>query len=377
MADPFDYSGVGAAMPESYGANVPISDPLAKALLSTMSLPQRAIEGAAAYQPGSGEIPNQTIAPALETALTMMGGSGAIPAEANTLRMGIKAYHGSPYNFDAFDMSKIGSGEGAQAYGHGLYFAEHEPTAQYYRDAVSATMPPKRGPGGGLVEPEGHMYEVNINADPEHFIDWDKPLSEQSQFVKDAVAKHDASISTQPPSLTQIKDPEIRSIVRRAVKANDGQAQGLELAIDNDRGLYDAAAKHAQRNKVDLDAQDMRAGDYVYQQAKPYIDALHASQNLSGDSLGKLLGVKGADMMQSGPVAARLRDLGIPGVKYLDQGSRLTGEGSRNYVVFNDKIIDIIRKYGIAGLLPAAGAATQTEPQPSDIVNAIRGGNGG
>ena len=37
---------------------------------------------------------------------------------------GIRAYHGSPHDFDRFDMSKIGTGEGAQAYGHGLYLAE-------------------------------------------------------------------------------------------------------------------------------------------------------------------------------------------------------------------------------------------------------------
>jgi hypothetical protein len=34
------------------------------------------------------------------------------------------AYHASPHKFDKFDMSKIGTGEGAQAYGHGLYMAE-------------------------------------------------------------------------------------------------------------------------------------------------------------------------------------------------------------------------------------------------------------
>ena len=36
---------------------------------------------------------------------------------------GITAYHGSPHTFDKFSMDKIGTGEGAQAYGHGLYFA--------------------------------------------------------------------------------------------------------------------------------------------------------------------------------------------------------------------------------------------------------------
>jgi hypothetical protein len=39
------------------------------------------------------------------------------------LRKNIDAWHGSPYNFDKFSMSEVGTGEGAQAYGHGLYFA--------------------------------------------------------------------------------------------------------------------------------------------------------------------------------------------------------------------------------------------------------------
>ena len=42
-----------------------------------------------------------------------------------TVVQGIRAYHGSPHDFDKFDLSKIGTGEGAQAYGHGLYFAEN------------------------------------------------------------------------------------------------------------------------------------------------------------------------------------------------------------------------------------------------------------
>lgn len=52
------------------------------------------------------------------------------------------------------------------------------------------------------------------------------------------------------------------------------------------------------------------------------------------------------------------RDAGIPGIRYLDHGSRGAGEGSHNYVVFDDATIDILRKYGIAGLmLGGAGAA--------------------
>ena len=72
-----------------------------------------------------------------EMALTLAGGAGVVPAEANSLRMGIKAYHGSPHDFDAFDLSKIGTGEGAQAYGHGLYFAENPGTAEFYRSQLA------------------------------------------------------------------------------------------------------------------------------------------------------------------------------------------------------------------------------------------------
>ena len=47
------------------------------------------------------------------------------------------AYHGSPHRFKKFDASKIGTGEGAQSYGHGLYFAENPKVAKGYRDALS------------------------------------------------------------------------------------------------------------------------------------------------------------------------------------------------------------------------------------------------
>ena len=49
--------------------------------------------------------------------------------------LGVTAYHGSPHSFDAFSNDAIGTGEGAQAYGHGLYFAENEGVARGYRDS--------------------------------------------------------------------------------------------------------------------------------------------------------------------------------------------------------------------------------------------------
>ena len=47
--------------------------------------------------------------------------------------MGAIAYHGTPHTIKGkFDISKVGTGEGAQAYGHGMYFAESPDVARTY-----------------------------------------------------------------------------------------------------------------------------------------------------------------------------------------------------------------------------------------------------
>ena len=48
------------------------------------------------------------------------------------------AWHGSPHNFDEFDLGAIGSGEGNQAHGWGLYFAKDKKIAENYRDILGA-----------------------------------------------------------------------------------------------------------------------------------------------------------------------------------------------------------------------------------------------
>lgn len=52
---------------------------------------------------------------------------------------------------------------------------------------------------------------------------------------------------------------------------------------------------------------------------------------------------------------ALLNHGGIKGFKYLDQFSRYKGHGTRNYVVLNDKTIDIWKKYGVRGIMAMAG----------------------
>src|ERR1035437_4295126 len=58
--------------------------------------------------------------------------------ETGAAKDGVIAYHGTPYNIKGgFDESKIGTGEGNESYGHGLYFAEEREVAEVYRKALT------------------------------------------------------------------------------------------------------------------------------------------------------------------------------------------------------------------------------------------------
>ena len=89
--------------------------------------------------------------------------------DENKNQQGITAYHGSPHEFDQFDTSKIGTGEGAQSYGHGLYFAESEPVAKKYRDKlsnyISDEMLQTYFKPGSIIPGYGGMYKI-LNYEP-------------------------------------------------------------------------------------------------------------------------------------------------------------------------------------------------------------------
>jgi len=89
-------------------------------------------------------------------------GGAALPAVAGLLAAGqsddadagfvtkggktlLEAWHGSPHKFDRFSMDAIGTGEGAQAYGHGLYFADAQDLGKGYRDALKIRHDPREG----------------------------------------------------------------------------------------------------------------------------------------------------------------------------------------------------------------------------------------
>lgn len=152
---------------------------------------------------------------------------------------------------------------------------------------------------------KGRMYEVQIHADPEDFLDWDKPLSQQSEKVRNGFGA------------TIVKNPA--------------------PAFADERWVV-------QRGDQVLNAFPTRKA----------AEAAPMSQLLPKGEWQKSIG---------GPrVSKELADAGIPGIKYLDQGSRSSGDGTRNYVVFDDKLISIVKKYGIAAAL-GAGLINQVQAE--------------
>lgn len=299
---------------------------------------------------------------------------------------GIRAYHGSPHDFDKFDISKIGTGEGAQSYGHGLYFAENEGVAKAYRDQLAGdffktpsgslfdpttlqhmntratltrtkdleaaikrgldilpTAPPatkgmlesdlailqELKNQGGLNQAPGRMYEVNINARPDQFLDWDKPLREQpvAETVRSLV----------PPDLRKSFDYNV----------DKGGIQGANAYMN-----------------------------YVPSQSFPIRDAINSPWRGSGaKTYEEALALVGGDPKlvnrmltpNHGAASQNLFDAGVPGIRYLDQGSRNEGKGTFNYVVFNDALIDILRKYGLAGATATGVAASAANAPSGDV----------
>ncbi|HZP68372.1 MAG TPA: hypothetical protein VFB29_00390 [Pseudolabrys sp.] len=72
--------------------------------------------------------------------------------------------------------------------------------------------------GNATLERPGRMYEVNILADPERFLDWSKPISEQSAPVREA---YERITGARDPKLAEIRTREIDEIMNALASDRD------------------------------------------------------------------------------------------------------------------------------------------------------------
>lgn len=267
---------------------------------------------------------------------------------------GIRAYHGSPHDFDKFDLSKIGTGEGAQAYGHGLYFAENEGVAGSYRTALSRAHGGWKFDGKPLEKPEDFWSLQKQLEDVEGNWRLNKLVNEFYSLRRQGYSKDEAIKNRKD---WHRSDPEMQAAIDEFAKRSD--------MTEVPGRLYEVNIKADPADFLDWDkpvSPDVWAKARQAIQSGPLPQELKATipETAPDVPMSRAAGMLGLDF----PATSKaLADAGIPGIKYLDQGSRTAGDGSRNYVVFDDSIVKIIRKYGMAGLaafLAASSGADQS-----------------
>lgn len=246
-------------------------------------------------------------------------------------------YHGTPHRFAAtaknplgeFNSTKIGSGEGAQAYGYGHYVAESPGVAKSYQTALTHS--------DDYVD--GQLLDSSI---PKHFLA--KILNEESGNVGNA---RDALQSLARPGGSK--------------SVADSAKQALMLLDSGQRPKLQTIKPEGTLYKIDLPDEvvpQMLNYDKPIKEQPEILKAFRArlpEDMLKAFDTNVESGISGANAMQnwlwnSGKTDASrsetLRQMGIPGIQYLDAGSRGagTGTGTRNFVVFpgNEGLLNIL-----------------------------------
>jgi hypothetical protein len=333
----------------------------------------------------------------------------------------IAAYHGSPHDFDRFDLSKIGTGEGAQAFGHGLYFAENKDVAKGYRDALSGSLFVK-GKNDAL-DRAYDMLGLHYDQSPETIIAKAKEAlpsaRDHVRHLEEAIGAGDVSEQSAPS-------------IRKQIDYWKGQAQAVE-EVSKSRpedfarepgALYKVTLKVDKEDLLDWDKPLNQQGPKIIAGLKRFAKLATKEKADEGGSVPQSAHLADSDIdidvetfqrqlrYDFGEItgAELLREAGIPGIKYLDQGSRLkpfaadrikqidralaespsngtaadeariaklqaereqlSRPETHNFVIFDDKLIRITQKNGQeVGLdeMRAAVAQDRNAPPPPDV----------
>ena len=93
------------------------------------------------------------------------------------------AWHASPHRFNEFTTTTIGAGEGAQAYGWGLYFAEKREIAEHYQNRFQAHR------DIASTHPRAPLYRVDLAPAEDEYLLYDESIDAQSDKVKEALQR--------------------------------------------------------------------------------------------------------------------------------------------------------------------------------------------
>ena len=316
---------------------------------------------------------------------------------------GIIAFHGSAADFSEFKLEKIGTGEGAQAYGYGLYFADKEDIAKFYRDSLVDPDSPRVNLVDGegqtvsvLDAPDGITSLFNDMTDTD--VDYTTLIARANERLNWAKTRKSKEISKAETAkaqeaLTYLQENQGLNFKKEGRIYKVGLTPKPDDLLDYDKPFNEqtpaiqAALKKAgyktERNMVVKEDGDNRFGVYetnddgtetllkhftepmlfkgpLEKQAQDFI--VEQNAELLNNTGGQILDVLASGIAQKGlhlpggrkKDAERLASdalfkAGIPGIKYLDNTSRDGAGTSSNYVIFDDSMIKILEKYGIVG----------------------------
>ena len=244
-----------------------------------------------------------------------------------------RAWHGTPYDFDAFDLSGIGSGEGNQAHGWGLYFAQDREVSEAYKQIL--------GDKGSAVELNGDVWTVNESGDWETTGKTAK-YGEAIGYALDALEEHGTKNAAISSLQKDLKEGRFRgTYIAEAKKAvnilQQGEAKGhkggrlLEAEIpDTDVLLDEQKSFNEQPEKVKNALSELISNTDEGQLSRRLL------KNATGKRIYEMLSnLYGDDKKAS----LKLNEFGVKGITY--KGT----QDERCYVVFDDKAIEIRNKY--------------------------------
>jgi hypothetical protein len=235
--------------------------------------------------------------------------------------LGLTAFHGSPHRFSKFDASKIGTGEGAQAYGHGLYFAEAPGVAKSYQFIDAAIDPEKAGYGGKSLE---YLYNQSLKK---------QEMAHRARNQK-AIDEANAETGFWESMMTRRHPKLLMEEILSPDYGWDAQAKFVKnLDLNKFSGINMNPG-----NFYTVDIPDQMIGkmldwDKPLSQQSKTIQDIGRSLGLNMDDLGgDLVSAIGA---KSPGGAEKLRQAGIPGIRYYDAQSRGGQKATtQNFVVF-------------------------------------------
>lgn len=246
------------------------------------------------------------------------------------------AYHGSPHKFDEFSTDFIGSGEGAQAHGWGLYFAKSKDVAQNYRRVLTAKK---------FLEEFENKYDLYDRQDWRDFAqalrDGDIELDPKYQKLWDAVEKENYMGYSDFRSgfLEYIRDPEAyggpSKVIDDALKDYDGRLFELDIPetntmLDEQLTFYKQppeVQKAVWDLLVELEGEGARNIDLSKVTGRKLLKYL--------EDVAKYSGQEGAQKW----AALQLNKHGIKGISY--DGRR----DGRCFVVFDDQAVKIMEYF--------------------------------